>query len=217
MNQTTKIMKKLIILAFAIPGFIFGQRPIQSIENKWVSDLVSYRDSQNLPLSRNSRLDSLAKERFFMICNSISKNKLPVAEFHSRFGVGNHGIPELGIPSFSDYASTKIENSSLQEICNYVPSFGVKDDKSMLERSNSFGGIFGQYKRSKYHWEIVSGRIPVIERVKKYKSGKQEIIEREVILSNERFGSYTGVFVYEESSRGENVKVTVVFNVSIFE
>ena len=53
--------------------------------------------------------------------------------------------------------------------------------------------------------------------VKKYKSGKQEIIEREVILNNERFGSYTGVFIYEESLRGENVKVTIVFNVSIFE
>ena len=210
-------MKKLIILAFAIPGLAFGQRPIQSIENKWADALISYRASQNLPLNRNSRLDSLAKERFFMICNSISKNKLPIEEFHSSFGKGNHGIPELGIPSFSDYSSSKIEKSSLQEICSYVPSFGAKDDKFMLEKSNSFGGIFGQYKGSKYHWEIVSGRIPVTERVKKYKSGKQEIIEREVILNNERFGSYTGVFIYEESLRGENVKVTIVFNVSIFE
>lgn len=217
MNQTTNTMKRLIILALAIPGFVFGQRPIQSIENKWVSDLVSYRNEQNLPLVRDSRLDSLAKERFYMIFNSISKNNLSIIEFHNRFGHGNHGIPELGIPSFPDYASSKIESSSLQEVCAYVPSNGIKDDKFMIERSNSFGGIFSQYKGSKGHWEIVSGRVPVLEIVKKYRNGKQEVIERKAIISNDRFGSYTGSFVYEEISNGVKSKVTVVFNVSIFE
>ena len=217
MNQTTNTMKRLIILALAIPGFVFGQRPIQSIENKWVSDLVSYRNEQNLPLVRDSRLDSLAKERFYMIFNSISKNNLSIIEFHNRFGHGNHGIPELGIPSFPDYASSKIESSSLQEVCAYVPSNGIKDDKFMTERSNSLGGIFSQYKGSEGHWRIVSGRIPVLEIVKKYSRGKQEIIKREAIISNDRFGSYTGSFVYEEISNGVKSKVTVVFNVSIFE
>ena len=148
MNQTTKIMKKLALISFLIPVLLGAQNFQKEVELKWEKDLSSFRDSIGRSISKDSSLDSLAKDRFYKISNFLLQNSdISLIEFQQKFVEGNHGIPSLGLESFN--------RKNSQEIATFVSS-----SKPRLD-------VLSAYKESKYHFEVVKGEIKRIQRVTK--------------------------------------------------
>jgi len=223
MNQTTKIMKKFIILALILPSLAFGQRALSSAESRWNKDLLNFRKSSNLPLERDSLLDSLAKERFFAISSFLQKKDLGYLNFFSKFLKGGHGIGEMGLQNFDSFIGSKSEGLNCQEICCFLPEYGKRSDEQMLGMINSpaNNGIINLYKNSPSHWAVVSSNIKATEIRRKYngRSGKWEESRSESVITNSKFGSYTGIFFYEEidpNDPNKRIQSTMVINVSIF-
>lgn len=214
-------MKKLIILIAIIPGFILGQTQVKSSDSEWANDLISYRESQNLPVVRDKSLDTLAKERFLAMFSLLQKHNIGFYKFTNDFGKdGRHGIPELGLPAFNDYIAERYQDGNSQEICSFISGIHSGNELAISKEVRDRGGIGGSYRKSSSHWEIASGKIKVNEIVKRYngKTGKSERIEREVIVNNYKFGSYTGVFsFYDFKPDGSMVKVNLLVNVTIFQ
>jgi hypothetical protein len=213
-------MKKLIILIAIIPTLIFGQTQVKSSDSEWVNDLISYRESQNLPVVRDKSLDTLAKERFLAMFSLLQKHNIGFHKFVNDFGKGQHGIPELGLPSFNDYIAGKYQDGNYQEICSFISGIHSGNELAISKEVSDRGSIGGNYRKSSPHWEIASGKIKVNEIVKRYngKTGKSERIEREVIVNNYKFGSYTGIFSYYDfKPDGSMVKVNLLVNVTIFQ
>lgn len=211
-------MKKLIILAFILPSLVLGQRLFQSAENGWSKDLLAYRKANNLPLERDSQLDSLAKERFFAIANFLKNKDLGYIKFMHEFGSGEHGIESMGLQNFDNFIKNKFKNVNHQEICCFVPNYGIRKEDHMLGVINSpaNGGIINLYKSSQAHWEVVSSNIEV-NQITKY-NGRVE--KRKVIKHNNKFGSFTGILYYDDVDPldpSKRIKSTIVINVSIFE
>jgi hypothetical protein len=216
-------MKKFIILALILPSLAFGQRSLPSAESKWNKDLLNFRKSNSLPLERDPLLDSLAKERFFAISSFIQKKDLGYLNFFSKFLKGGHGISEMGLQNFDSFIRIKSEGLNCQEICCFIPQYGKRSDEDMLGIINSPAnkGIVNLYKNSQSHWDVVSSNIKVTEIRRKYnsRSGKLEESRSESVITNNKFGSYTGIFFYEEidpNDPNKRIKSTMVINISIF-
>lgn len=212
-------MKKLIILAFILPSLVLGQRLFQSAENGWSKDLLAYRKSNNLPLERDSQLDSLAKERFFAIANFLKNKDLGYLNFSREFRLGEHGIEELGLQNFDNFIKGKVDYPDHQEIICLVPDYGVRNEDHMLGVINSpkNGGIINLYRNSEPHWNIVSSNIKVT-RIERDRDGRIKS-KIQVIKHNNKFGSYTGILHYDDVDPHDStkrIKSTLVINVSIF-
>jgi hypothetical protein len=223
MNQTTKIMKKFIILAIILPSLAFGQRSFPSAELGWNKDLLNFRKSNNLSLERDSLLDSLAKERFFAIASSLKNKDLGYLNFFSKFAKGNHGIEEIGLQSFNSFIRSRVEDPNCQEICCFIPAYGKRNDDQMLGVINSPAnkGIINLYKSSPSHWSVVSSNLKAIQIERKYNGrlGKWDEVRSETVITNSKFGSYTGILFYEDvdpNDPNKRIQSTMVINISIF-
>ena len=75
MNQTTKIMKKLIILALAIPGLIFAQADVaKSLDSQFRSEIIKLRKENGISVVSDPALDSLAKSRVLAVKKMFQQN-----------------------------------------------------------------------------------------------------------------------------------------------
>jgi hypothetical protein len=198
MNQTTKIMKKLSIIAFLIPALLGAQTYQKAIDLKWEKDLVSFRDSIGKSISKDSDLDSFAKDRFNKISNFLLQNpEVSLIEFQRKFSEGGHGIPNMGLESF--------DRQNSQEIATYMSS-----SKPRLD-------VLAAYKESKYHFEVVRGEIKRIQRISKSSNGKLSFESKEIVISNKKFGSYSGSIQRSVIREGKKYLEIITLNVSIFE
>jgi hypothetical protein len=198
MNQTTKIMKKLALISFLIPALLEAQTYQKDIDLKWKKDLVSFRDSIGKSISKDSSLDSIAKDRFYKISNFLLQNPdVSLIEFQQKFSEGKHGIPSMGLESF--------DRQNSQEIATYMSS-----SKPRLD-------VLSAYKESKYHFEVVKGEIKRIQRISKSSNGKLSFESKEIVISNKRFGSYSGSVQRFVTREGKKYLEIITFNVSIFE
>lgn len=198
MNQKTKAMKKLSLLFILIPGLLNAQSYQNGIDSKWEKDLISFRDSINKPITRNISLDSFAKDRFYKIANFFLQNPdVSLNQFSVEFSSGGHGIPSMGLESF--------DRQNSQEIATFL-SFSEPD----LD-------IFSTYKKSKYHFEVVKGEIKKIQNITKRSNGKISFESKEIIITNQKFGSYSGSIQRTTVREGRKYLETITYNVSVFE
>lgn len=198
MNQTTKIMKKLALILVLIPSLLNSQNIQNGIDSKWEKDLISFRDSVGKSISRDSSLDSFAKDRFYKISNFLLQNpNISLSDFQEKFSAGGHGIPSMGLESF--------DRQNSQEISTFVSS-----SKPRLD-------VLASYKESKYHFEVVKGEIKRIQKVTKRSNGKVSFESREIVISNKKFGSYSGSIQRSVIQEGKKYLETITYNVSIFE
>jgi hypothetical protein len=166
-------MKKLALIILLIPALLGAQIYQKAIDLKWEKDLVSFRDSIGKSISKDSSLNSIAKDRFYKISNFLLQNPdVSFIEFGQKFSEGGHGIPTMGLESFNR------QNS--QEIATYISS-----SKPRLD-------VLAAYKGSKYHLEVVRGEIKRIQKISRRSNGKLSFESKEIVISNKRFGSYTG-------------------------
>ena len=75
MNKTTKIMKKLIILALAIPGLISAQADVaKSLDSQFRSEIIKLRKENGISVVSDPALDSLAKSRVLAVKKMFQQN-----------------------------------------------------------------------------------------------------------------------------------------------
>ena len=191
-------MKKLALILVLIPSLLDAQSIQKGIDLKWEKDLISFRDSIGKSVSRDPSLDSFAKARFYKISNFLVQNPgITLNEFQMEFGAGNHGIPSRGLESF--------DRQNSQEISTFISS-----SKPILN-------VLAAYKESKYHLEVVKGEIKGIQKVTKRSNGKVSSEIREIVISNKKFGSYSGSIQRSVIKEGKKYLETITFNVSVFE
>lgn len=191
-------MKKLALISFLIPALLGAQTYQKDIDLKWKKDLVSFRDSIGKSISKDSSLDSIAKDRFYKISNFLLQNPdVSLIEFQKKFSEEKHGIPSMGLESF--------DKPNSQEIATYMSS-----SKPRLD-------VLSAYKESKYHFEVVKGEIKRIQRIAKSSNGKLSFENKEIVISNKRFGSYSGSIQRSVIREGKKYLEIITFNVSIFE
>ena len=191
-------MKKLALFFILVPSLLTAQKYQGEIDLKWGKDLISFRDSIGKPISRNQSLDSFAKDRFYKIGNFLLQNPdMGLNDFLVSFSSGNHGIPTMGLESFNR------QNS--QEISTFLSC-----PKPMLD-------VFSNYKASKYHFEVVKGEIKRVQNITRRSNGKVSFETKEVIITNQRFGSYSGSIQRSVMREGKKYLETITYNVSVFE
>lgn len=75
MNKTTKIMKKLIILALAIPGLISAQADVaKSLDSQFRIEIIKLRKENGISVVSDPALDSLAKSRVLAVKKMFQQN-----------------------------------------------------------------------------------------------------------------------------------------------
>jgi len=191
-------MKKLALIFFLIPALLGAQIYQKAIDLKWGKDLISFRDSIGKSISKDSDLDSFAKDRFHKISNFLIQNPgVSFIEFGQKFSEGGHGIPSMGLESF--------DRQNSQEIATYMSS-----SKPRLD-------VLAAYKESKYHFEVVRGEIKRIQRISRRSNGKISFESKEIVISNKIFGSYTGSIQRCVIKEVKKYLEIITFNVSIFE